>query len=63
MSRAKLRKRTVLLPAVDWRMTVLQPQALSRAGRFISRRYGLQPHIAETVAVLAGLGDKEGQYE
>ncbi|OSI68875.1 hypothetical protein BSZ22_19815 [Bradyrhizobium canariense] len=43
----------------DWRVAVVQPAALSRAGRFVSRRYRLEPHVAETVAYLAGLGEQE----
>lgn len=61
MSRAIPRKRTALPPAVDWRVTVLQPQPLTRAGRFVSRRYRIEPHVAETIADLAGLGEREGR--
>ena len=39
----------------DWRHIVVRSPA-SRAAQFVMRRYHVAPHIAETIAVLAGLG-------
>jgi hypothetical protein len=43
------------LPLFDWRHVVVRSPA-SRAAQFVMRRYRVAPHIAETVAMLAGLG-------
>ena len=46
------------LPLFDWRQVVVTAPA-SRAGRYVMRRYRLQPHVAETVAQLAGFAGSE----
>ncbi|UPJ78591.1 hypothetical protein IVB16_27470 [Bradyrhizobium sp. 183] len=58
MTRSLPRKKSALVPVADWRVTVFQPQVLTRAGRFVARRYRLEPHVAEIIADLAGLGDQ-----
>ncbi|WP_407122850.1 hypothetical protein [Bradyrhizobium sp. STM 3561] len=59
MSRTTHRKKSAIVPPADWRVAVMHAPTLSRAGRFISRRFGHHPHTAEVIAHLAGLGERE----
>jgi hypothetical protein len=42
-------------PLFEWRHVVVRSSA-SRGAQFIMRRYRVEPHVAETIAMLAGLG-------
>ena len=43
----------------DFRRVTVQP--ITRAGKHLSRRYRLAPSIADTIAELAGLGERGTQ--
>jgi hypothetical protein len=43
------------LTLFDWRQVVVRPPA-NRAAQYVMRRYRVAPHMAEVIAVLAGLG-------
>jgi hypothetical protein len=43
------------LPLFDWRQVVVRPPA-NRGAQYVMRRYHVAPHMAEVIAVLAGLG-------
>ncbi len=44
------------VPLFDFRRAVVRP--VTRAGKHLSRRYLLAPSIADTIAELAGLGER-----
>jgi hypothetical protein len=51
------------LPLSDWRVVVVRPRPRpsTRAGRFISHRYGVDPGVADLIGRLAGLDGSEVQ--
>lgn len=61
MNRALPHNNPALIAIGDYRLAVVHAPTLSRAGRFVARRYRLEPHVAEIIADLAGLGDREGR--
>jgi hypothetical protein len=48
------------LPLFDWRQVVVRPPA-NRAAQYVMRRYRVAPHMAEVIAVLAGLGSESSR--
>jgi hypothetical protein len=46
------------LPLFDRRIVVVRPSPSTIGGRFIARRYRVDPAVADLIAALAGLGSE-----